>query len=322
MFKFVENSTSCVIKRFGQVNRVKGPGLRFVIPFVEEAVIISNRTQQQKIDVRFLTKDRAFVEVNLSIQYRIEQENTVKAFTSFDDPIEQMTGYVENAIISKGPNNSLKDLYTSFNSISDDVLDGLREKMGSHGFTVDGILLTQLNPDAQIVDSINRVASSERAAEAAKNQAEADYTIAIRKAEADKARQILRGEGIAGQRDAIIKGYQGNIDKMVSLTGLKPDSILRFILESLALDVQKEIGASQNTKVIFVPSGLPQNGSSSIQTDIISGLETVLIDRNKAQDQTQAQTQTQTQTQAQAQDQASKNHRNETTHSSESWLKD
>ena len=289
MFKFVENATSLVVKRFGQVHRIKGPGLRFVIPFLEEGVIVSNRTQQQKIVVRFLTKDRAFVGVDLAIQYRIEQENTVKAFTSFDDPIEQMTGYVENAIISKGPTNSLKDLYTSFSSISSDVLSGLQSKMGIHGFTIDNILLTQLNPDAQIVNSINQVASSEREAEAAKNQAEADYTIAIRKAEAEKARQILRGEGIAGQRDAILKGYRSNIDLLGKLTGLKPEEIMKFMLDSQALDTQGQIGLSNNTKVIFVPSGLPQSTAhstahsthTSLQSDIITGLETVLIEYNK-----------------------------------------
>jgi len=87
---------------------------------------------------------------------------------------------------------------------------------------------------------------------AAKNEAEADYIRRVKEAEADRDRKILQGEGISGQRLAILKGYEQGVDDMVKATGLTSREIVKFVLETQRFDMLENIGSSSNAKTVFL----------------------------------------------------------------------
>jgi regulator of protease activity HflC (stomatin/prohibitin superfamily) len=190
---FIKQSTSGVVTTFGKYSRTMKPGLRVYTPILQKVHRVSNRTQQNEFNFRVMTKDKVFTDMKLAIQYKIKEEDSYKALFSLDDPIAQMSSYVENSIRSHAPNTTLTTLYESFDKISDIISNDLREKMASHGFTIENILMKGIEPDPKITDAINSISASERLKEAAKNEADAYYIKKVKEAEADRDRKILQG---------------------------------------------------------------------------------------------------------------------------------
>lgn len=266
MATFIRSASTGLVTTFGKCTAIAPPGLKLYIPYVQSVYHVSNKTQQKDFRFRIFTQDKVYANISLAIQYRIDAKDTEKAFFSLDDPISQMSAYVENSVRSHAPKSTLTNLYESFDSIGTIVNKELKDKMASHGFTIENILMTGLEPDPEVTKAINHVSASERFREAAVNEAEANYIKRIKEAEADCKRKILQGEGVAGQRKAILDGYNENINNMVKITGMEPMEIMQFILESQALDTKEQIGRSPNTKVLFMDSSPRKQNESSPNT--------------------------------------------------------
>lgn len=273
MATFIKTATTGIITTFGKFTSTARPGLQFYLPIVQTVHHVSNRTQQKDFSFRILTKDKVFANMSLAIQYRIDEKDTSKAFFSLDNPISQMSSYVENSIRSHAPKTTLTSLYESFDVIGSHVSRELKDKMESHGFTIENILMTGIEPDPEITKAINHISASERLRDAAVNEAAANYTKKIKEAEADRDRKILQGEGVAGQRKAILDGYRENISEMVKLTGMQPHEIMNFILKSQELDTKEQIGRSNNTKVLFMDNAQPSSKSQNTTLAFLSALE-------------------------------------------------
>jgi len=268
MATFIKTSTTGIVTKFGKFSRLAQPGLNLYIPFIEKVIHVSNKTQQKIFELEVYTKDRVFAKLNLAIQYKIESEDTDRAFFSLEDPISQMGSYVENSIRSETPKVSLKELFESFDTISNIVSRELSPKMSSHGYKIENILMTGIEPDAEVAKAISRIGASERLKEAAVNEAEAEYIKKVKEAEADRDRKILQGQGIAGQRKAILDGYKETITDLLKTTGLSSLQILEFMLKSQSIDTNEQIGKGQGTKILFMDKSTP-----SIKSEIISSLE-------------------------------------------------
>jgi regulator of protease activity HflC (stomatin/prohibitin superfamily) len=271
MATFINTATTGIITTFGKFTSIAQPGLKFYIPYVQEVHHISNKTHQKDFNFRILTKDKVFANMGLAIQYKIDEKDTLKAFFSLERPITQMGSYVENSIRSHAPKTTLSSLYESFDVIGILITKELQDKMSSHGFTIENILMTGIEPDPDVTKAINQISASERLKDAAVNEAAASYTKKIRDAEADRDRKILQGEGVAGQRKAILDGYKENINDMIKLTGMQPYEIMNFILKSQELDTKEQIGKSNNAKVLFMGDG-DTNASNKSNPNMIRSL--------------------------------------------------
>jgi len=267
MATFIKTSTTGIVTTFGKFTSIAKPGLRLYVPYVQDVYHISNRTQQEDFKFRVLTGDKVFANLSLAVQYKIKEDDVVKAMFSLKNPISQMSSYIENSLRSHAPKTTLADLFVHFDKMSETVEKDLREKMSGHGFTLENILMTGIEPDKEVTDAINKISASERLKEAEKNKAEAEYVRRIKEAEADRDRKILQGQGVAGQRKAIIDSYRENISDLVKITGMNPVEIMNFILCSQELDTREQIGRSQNTKVLFV------NDNNKPQQNLMTSLE-------------------------------------------------
>ena len=268
MLKFIKQSTTGIVTTFGKFSRLTPPGITFYVPFAQKINIVSNRTHQIDLKLNILTKDKAFADIYMAVLYGVKSEDSAKALFSLDDPTKQISSYVENSIRSHAPKTELAQLLESFEDISTRVEFDLKDRMSQHGFTLEKILMTNIEPAKEVKDAINRVSSSERNKDAARNEAEAEYIRRVRDAEADRDRKILHGEGVAGQRKAILEGYRENIDNMTQSTGMSPTQIMNFILKSQNLDTMEQIGKSNNAKVLFV-----NNQHQSVKQDMMEATE-------------------------------------------------
>ena len=252
MAKFIQTSTTGVRQTFGRYTGTVSPGLRLYVPLVQRITPISNRLKQDTFAFEVKTKDNVFARIGLAVQYRIQEEDTEKAFFSLENPKEQIDAYVENVVRAKVPKMNLDDLFESQDDICKSVQQELSKKMKDHGFTIENTLVTEINPDTEVKDAMNKINASNRLKEAARNEADANYIKKVRDAEADRDRKRLDGEGISQQRAAIFTGYKEGVKEMADDLGVSAMTVTDFLLKMQHLDTIGSIGRSENTKTIFV----------------------------------------------------------------------
>lgn len=252
MAKYIRTATTGIKQTFGRFSGLCHPGLNFYIPFIEKITPVSNMIQNKDFHLTVKTKDNVFTSLSIGIQIKIEPKDTVKAFFSLEDPNKQIDTYVQNVVRSKVPQMRLDELFESQGDIGDAVFKHLAEKMNNYGWTIIDTLVNDIKPANEVISAMNKINASERLKEAAINQAEANYIKHVKEAEADKQRKILQGEGISGQRLAILKGYEMGVEDLAKKLGITPRDIMDFVMKTQHLDTIQQIGSSNNAKTIFV----------------------------------------------------------------------
>lgn len=251
MLKIIQQSTTGVVQTFGRFSRLVGPGLRFKIPFIQKITMVSNRLQQETFVFEVKTKDNVFTKLGLAIQYKIEPEDTDKAFFQLNNPREQIDSYVENVVRSHVPKMLLNELFESQDEICHTVNDLLKSKMKSYGYTIENTLVTTIDPDPDVKAAMNKINANARLREASIYEAEILYIKQLKEAEADRDRKRLQGEGISQQRLAILSGYEESVNAMAVKFGVSPKDIINFVQTIQELDTMERIGQPPNTKILF-----------------------------------------------------------------------
>ena len=271
-FKVIKTSETGVLQNFGKFHKLVRPGLSFYIPGIQKISKVSNRVGQDNFTFEVRTSDNVFSNIGISIQYRIEPDNTQKAFFSLEQPKEQIKSYIENMIRSATSKMSLEELFNSQDHLSEVVKTNLSTVMGDFGFTIENTLINGINPSQDVKDSMNKIQEEKNFKQAAVQQSEAEYILAVKKAEsdyvlslkqaeADKLRKKLQGEGIRDMRIAILDGFQDKIFEMSNKFNLSPSQIIGFVQTIQKLDTLESIGTSQNSKVLFMDTNTRCNDS-------------------------------------------------------------
>ena len=156
-------------------------------------------------------------------------------------------------------------MFSKKDEIADSVDQFLVDKVKGFGFTIQGVLLVEIVLPSEVMAAMNEIQAKTRLAIAAQQQGEADKIILVKKAEAEKASKILQGEGIAGQRAAIVDGLKKSIDEMKqSVKDISESQVLSTIMLTQYFDVLKDIGMGSNSKILMLnssPKGLEDLGS-------------------------------------------------------------
>jgi regulator of protease activity HflC (stomatin/prohibitin superfamily) len=80
-FFTVQTAQVAIIQRLGKFSRVAGPGLNWKTPFIETvARVLSMKVQQFDVQVETKTQDNVFVQIPVSIQYKVMPEGVEAAF--------------------------------------------------------------------------------------------------------------------------------------------------------------------------------------------------------------------------------------------------
>ena len=251
-FRFIGSAHTGVKQTFGKFDGLCSPGLNFNIPFIQKISIVSNMIQSKRFEIRVKTKDNVFTDLDIGVQLQVLPEDTEKAFFKLQDPAKQIELYIQNIVRSHAPKMTLDELFESQNTISETVSSHLKAPMAEFGYTIIATLINNIVPDKEVANAMNKINASERLKQAAQNEADANYIKEIRQAEADRDRKILQGEGISGQRLAILKGYETGVENMATSLGLEPKDIINFVMKTQHLDTLEAIGRSQNAKTIFM----------------------------------------------------------------------
>jgi len=271
--RIVPQQSVYLVELFGRYRRMLTPGLNFIIPLIEQvAHKQSMRTRQLDVDVETKTNDNVFVVVRVSVQYRVSNETSVyNAFYQLENPEWQMQSYVFDTVRAQIPKQNLDAVFDNKDSISKDVKEQLRDTMEDYGFEIIASLVTDIDPDQSVKDSMNQINAAERERRAAEHKAEAEKIMLVKQAEADKESKILQGQGIAGQRLAIAEGLR---DSIAMVTDQANDITSKDVIDLLKFTNYVDVLGSFDTaasKVIMLPQ--PTGQLDSLSSDILSAME-------------------------------------------------
>ncbi|HMS24704.1 MAG TPA: SPFH domain-containing protein [Acidimicrobiia bacterium] len=271
----VKQQTAALIERFGRFNKVSNSGLSAKIPFIDKIVgRVSLRIQQLDVRVETKTKDNVFVFVVVSVQYYVIPTKVVDAFYRLQNPQAQITAFVFDTVRARVPALILDDLFEKKDEIALAVKTELDQVMDDFGYAIIKALVTDIDPDAMVKQSMNEINAAQRMREAAIQQAEADKIRVVKAAEGEAESKALQGIGIANQRRAIIEGLQSSVESFSdNVPGTSASDVMNLVLMTQYFDTIKDIGLSSKTNTILIPHSPGGMGdiSEQMRNAIITG---------------------------------------------------
>jgi regulator of protease activity HflC (stomatin/prohibitin superfamily) len=251
-----------VIERFGKFKGLRRSGLSFKVPFIERvAYTQSLRIDELNVDVETITHDKVSVHIRVAVQYYVkDQDESIKnSVYELSDFARQIRSYVFNEIRAEVPKKELDQVYENKEDIEKAVKSQLSGAIESYGYVIQNALVVDIDPDKNVKDAMNRINAATRDKTAAMEEGEAAKIRQVKAAEAEAESKKLQGQGIADQRNAIIKGFEESIEAFSKKTNIDKDEIMKFVLMTQYFDTMSDM-AKNNDNVIFMPHSPEGNG--------------------------------------------------------------
>ncbi|MCT4583043.1 MAG: SPFH domain-containing protein [Flavobacteriales bacterium] len=267
----VDEKTFYVIQRLGKFNRMAGAGFGIIIPFIDSKVgILNMRIQQLDVDIETKTQDDVFVHLRVSVQYQVMQDKLWDAYYSLDNPRHQISSYIFDDVRAEVPKMELDDVFAKKDDIADAVRKNLSDSMHEYGYIIVKALITDIDPDANVKESMNKINAAKREKEAAIEEAEAQKIRVVKAAEADAESKRLSGEGIAQQRLEIVRGFKDSVeDFQKTLKNITHEEVMQFVLLTQYFDTLNNIGQNGKNTSILVPHS--PSAMKDFQQQIVEG---------------------------------------------------
>jgi regulator of protease activity HflC (stomatin/prohibitin superfamily) len=263
------------VQRLGKFARVAGPGLNWKTPLIEAVVRrISMKVQQFDVQVETKTQDNVFVQIPVSIQYKVLPDGVESAFYKLSDPVKQIESMVYNVVLGHVPKMKLDDTFLNQADIASDLRDNLDGSMKEYGYSIVKVLIWDIVPDQKVKAAMNDINAAQREREATVSRAEINKLLLVKQAEAESKR--LQGEGIANQRKAIISGLKDSVEDFAkAVAGSTPQDVMQLVLMTQYFDTLKEIAANDHSNTILIPH-TPNN-----LTDLFGQLRNAIVAGNE-----------------------------------------
>ena len=268
-FFIVKQQSAAIIERFGKFVDVRQSGLQVKIPIIDNvAGRLSLRIQQLDVVVETKTKDDVFVKLKVSVQFKVIKEKVYDAFYKLDNPGDQITSFIFDVVRAEVPKLILDDVFLKKDDIAIAVKSELQEAMTEYGFQIIKTLVTDIDPDAQVKESMNRINASEREKVAAQFEGEAQKILIVEKAKAEAESKRLQGQGIADQRREIARGLEDSV-KVLNGVDINSQEASALIVVTQHYDTLQSVGAEANSNLILMPNS-PQAGSEMLNNMVAS----------------------------------------------------
>ncbi len=265
----VKQQTAAIIERFGKFQSIRQSGLHFKIPLIDRiSGRLSLKIQQLDVIVETKTLDDVFVRLKVSVQFKVIKDKVYDAFYKLDYPHDQITSYVFDVVRAEVPKMRLDDVFVKKDDIAIAVKSELNDAMQEYGYDIIKTLVTDIDPDAQVKEAMNRINAAEREKVAAQFEGDAQRILIVEKAKAEAESKRLQGQGIADQRREIARGLEESVE-VLNKVGINSQEASALIVVTQHYDTLQAIGGETNSNLILLPNS-PQAGSNMLNDMVAS----------------------------------------------------
>ena len=268
-FFIVKQQSAAIIERFGKFVSIRQSGLQLKIPIIDSvAGRLSLKIQQLDVVIETKTKDDVFVRLKVSVQFKVIKDKVYDAFYKLDNPHDQITSFIFDVVRAEVPKLILDDVFLKKDDIAIAVKNELQEAMREYGYNIIKTLVTDIDPDGQVKEAMNRINASEREKVAAQFEGEAQKILIVERAKAEAESKRLQGQGIADQRREIARGLEDSV-KVLNNVDINSQEASALIVVTKHYDTLQSVGAEANSNLILLPNS-PQAGSEMLNNMVAS----------------------------------------------------
>jgi regulator of protease activity HflC (stomatin/prohibitin superfamily) len=252
--RIVPQSEKHVVERFGRLHSVLGPGINFVVPFLDvvrhQISILERQLPNATQDA--ITKDNVLVQIDTSVFYRIlEPEKTVYRIRDVDGAIATTVAGIVRAEIGK---MDLDEVQSNRANLISSIQASVETAVDDWGIEVTRAEILDVNLDQATRDAMLQQLNAERARRAQVTEAEGQKRAVELQADAElyAAEQTAKARRIEAEAEAYATGvvaeaiknngieaaqYQVALKQVESLNALgNGDSKQTIVLPAAALE--------------------------------------------------------------------------------------
>ena len=298
--KIVKEKEEYLVESLGSYKKKLEPGLNFVVPFIDK-VVHKETIKEKVLDVpaqSCITRDNVSITVDAVVYWRIM--DMYKAFYKVENLHDAMVNMVLTQIRSEMGKLELDQTFTARTEINEILLRELDIATDPWGVKVTRVELRDIMPSKAVQDSMElqmaaerqkraNILTSEGHRDSAINSAQGDAQARLLQAEAAKKAAILDAEA---EQQAIILKAQGERQEQILKAEATAEAMkivmdklqsdpnareaLQFLLAQEYLEMGKEIGNSDSSKVMFMD---PRSMISTIE-----GVQSVIAQNKPVRD--------------------------------------
>lgn len=268
-FFTVKQQSAAIIERFGRYHSIRHSGLQIKIPIIDKiAGKINLKIQQLDVVIETKTKDNVFVKLKVSVQFMVIKDKVYDAFYKLEYPHDQITAYVFDVVRAEVPKLKLDDVFERKDDIAIAVKRELNEAMTTYGYDIINTLVTDIDPDIQVKNAMNRINAADREKTATEFEAESARIRIVAKAKAEAESKRLQGQGIADQRREIARGLVESVE-VLNKVGINSQEASALIVVTQHYDTLQSIGSDTNSNLILLPNS-PQAANDMLNNMVVS----------------------------------------------------
>jgi len=271
MFRILREYERGVIFLLGRFQRVKGPGLIIVVPFIQQMVRTDLRTIVLDVPSQdVISRDNVSVKVNAVLYFRVmDPQHAVISVENFYAATSQLAQTTLRSVLGK---HELDDMLASRDKLNEDIQDILDSQTDAWGIKVSNVEIKHVDLDESMIRVIARQAEAERTRRAKVIHAEGEY---------QASKQLLEAARTLSKRSEVLQ-----LRYLQTLSEISSDKTNTIVFPvDLLRDLRKGLGLGADAPDDDLDTADTGGGDEANSKDFVDTSQLMGISPTKADQQ-------------------------------------